>query len=153
MKLSFTSAFLCTLATSFQKKALAQGPQFGDLPPTIGQHGNTEAGRQLAWEEFVKEIFPTWCVDANGERIDEGSKLCADGSPNGRWTPFYLTKWHGGEDPVSLSAVPISLFWLNYCMDAFRLLRPVESNLTCIDDFCSCTPSPLFTGLGRISDR
>jgi len=100
MKLSFTSAFLCTLATSFQKKALAQDPQFGDLPPTIGQHGNTEAGRQLAWEEFVKEIFPTWCVDANGERIDEGSTLCADGSPNGRWTPFYLTKWHGGEDPA-----------------------------------------------------
>lgn len=100
MKLSFTSAFLCTLATSFQKKALAQGPQFGDLPPTIGQHSNTEAGRQLAWEEFVKEIFPTWCVDTNGERIDEGSATCADGSINGRWTPFYLTKWHGGEDPA-----------------------------------------------------
>lgn len=99
MKLSFTSAFLCTLATSFQKKALAQGQQFGDLPPTIGTT-TTEAGRQLAWEKFVKEIFPTWCVDANGERIDEGSKLCADGSPNGRWTPFYLTKWHGGEDPA-----------------------------------------------------
>ena len=106
MKLSFTSAFLCTLATSFQKKAHAQGGlQFGELPPTIN-----ERRPQLAWEAFVKDVFPTWCVDVNDERIDEGNDFCADGSPNGRWTPFYLTKWHGGEDPVSLCAVPISLF-------------------------------------------
>jgi len=95
MKLSFTSAFLCTLATSFQKKAHAQGGlQFGELPPTIN-----ERRPQLAWEAFVKDVFPTWCVDVNDERIDEGNDFCADGSPNGRWTPFYLTKWHGGEDP------------------------------------------------------
>lgn len=67
--------------------------EFGFLPPGI------DGDQEQAWTDFVASVFPTWCVDEDENRI-EGIETCADGTPNGRWDPFYLTKWHGGADPA-----------------------------------------------------
>lgn len=86
--------FICALVVT-----TVDGNEFGELPPGIDPTNST-----TAWVDFVESIFPTWCIDENGNRIEEGD-TCSDGTQNGRWDPFYLTKWHGGEDP-SLGGYP-----------------------------------------------
>lgn len=87
MKLSFAFFAMATGVAS-QKAA-----EFGELPPGLSD------GAEAAWAKFVEAAFPTWCVDENENRLPD-LKTCADGSTNGRYSPFYLTKWHGGEDPA-----------------------------------------------------
>lgn len=87
MKLSFAFFAMATGAAS-QNTA-----EFGELPPGLSD------GSEAAWAKFVEGAFPTWCVDENENRLSDLT-TCADGSTNGRYDPFYLTKWHGGEDPA-----------------------------------------------------
>lgn len=55
--------------------------------------------------ELIERAYPTWCTDANENRITNVNS-CADGSPNGRFTPLYFHKYPGiGKDPA-LGAYP-----------------------------------------------
>eukprot|EP00957_Ditylum_brightwellii_P168065 12794749-Ditylum_brightwellii.AAC.1 len=58
--------------------AAAGDSDFGELPPGI-----TTKDAQTAWEDFVKNAFPTWCIDGNETRIDGVDGKCADGSKSG----------------------------------------------------------------------
>lgn len=84
------------LGATIGRTAVNGDGQFGPLPPTSS-----------SWAEVVEAAFPTWCIDAAENRLyDTGT--CADGTPNGRWTPLYLTKQHGGKDP-SLGGYPTDI--------------------------------------------
>jgi len=60
--------------------------RLGSLPPET-------------WSDLVETAFPTWCINDAEERI-YGTEMCADETSNGRWTPLYFTKEHGGKDPA-----------------------------------------------------
>lgn len=76
--------------------------QFGTLPPGLTESGGDALN---AWTDFVEAAFPTWCVDENDNRVQVINGTCdvegtnSLGPVEGRWDPFYLTKWHGGEAP------------------------------------------------------
>ena len=41
--------------------------------------------------ELIERAYPTWCIDSNENRLTNVN-TCADGSPNGRFTPLYFRK-------------------------------------------------------------
>ena len=41
--------------------------------------------------ELIERAYPTWCIDSNENRLTNVD-TCADGSPNGRFTPLYFRK-------------------------------------------------------------
>jgi len=76
------------LGVSIGRTVVNADGQFGPLPPTSS-----------SWAEVVETAFPTWCIDAAENRLNDVA-TCADGTTNGRWTPLYFTKQHGGKDPA-----------------------------------------------------
>jgi hypothetical protein len=70
---------------------------YGDFPPGLNANASNA---ETVWADIVEAVFPTWCVDAEENRLDDAGEFCDDGTTNGRWDPIYLTKWHSGEDPA-----------------------------------------------------
>lgn len=62
---------------------------------SVPPEGTTTEG----WSKLIETAFPTWCINADEERLTNVDK-CTDGTPNGRWSPLYFTKRHSGEDPA-----------------------------------------------------
>lgn len=55
--------------------------------------------------QLIERAYPTWCIDSQERRITNVN-TCADGTPNGRFTPLYFHKYPGiGKDPA-LGAYP-----------------------------------------------
>ena len=48
---------------------------------------------------LIERAYPTWCIDENEKRLADPI-TCEDGSPNGRFSPIYLTKQFSGADPA-----------------------------------------------------
>jgi len=126
MKLS--AAFL---ALSFP---IVASQEFGDLPPNLDT-----ADSQPSWTAFVAAVFPTWCIDENENRLTD-IETCADGTPNGRWDPLYLTKWHGGSDPA-LGGYPtdVDTRYPFYYASAFMGQACAGGNAHCSFDFDGTT--------------
>lgn len=49
--------------------------------------------------ELIERAYPTWCIDRHEGRLRE-PVTCADGSPNGRFSPLYFTKQFSGAEPT-----------------------------------------------------
>lgn len=61
-----------------------------------------------AFSELLELAYPTWCIDDDETRITNVDTCAADSSPNGKWSPLYLTKQFSGADP-SLGGYPTPL--------------------------------------------
>lgn len=48
---------------------------------------------------LIETAYPTWCINENEQRLTAPT-TCADGTPNGRFSPIYLTKQFSGADPA-----------------------------------------------------
>lgn len=79
MKLNFPSALLLSF---FVHSSSAQN-QFGELPQI---------------PDMIEIAYPTWCIDESENRIRD-VETCADGTPNGRFSPIYFSKENTGGDP------------------------------------------------------
>jgi len=75
---------------------------------------NANAHELPAIEGLIELAYPTWCIDADETRIYDTDK-CEDGSPNGKFTPLYLTKQFSGADP-KLGGYPTNID-INYAFE------------------------------------
>jgi len=50
-------------------------------------------------KDLIELAFPTWCIDENEVRLPD-LDVCADGTPNGLFSPLYFTKQYSGADPA-----------------------------------------------------
>jgi len=73
--------------------------QYGDLPDI---------------SDLIETAYPTWCIDESETRITDVD-TCADGTPNGRFTPLYFTKQHSGGNP-DLGGYPTNID-INYAFE------------------------------------
>jgi hypothetical protein len=49
--------------------------------------------------DLIERAYPTWCIDENENQLTD-VQTCADGTPNGRFSPLYFTKQYSGADPA-----------------------------------------------------
>jgi hypothetical protein len=73
-----------TLATLVMAAAFVHGQLTQELPPI---------------QDLIEKAYPTWCIDEQENRLLD-LETCADGTPNGRFSPLYFTKQHSGGDPA-----------------------------------------------------
>ena len=64
--------------------------------------------------DLIERAYPTWCIDEHETRLTDVD-TCADGTPNGRFTPLYFTKQHSGGDP-KLGGYPTNID-INYAFE------------------------------------
>ena len=80
--------------------ALSTPLLFGSLLPATTRGSAADLPDTLpSLSNLIELAFPTWCIDADENRITDVD-TCADGSPNGKWNPIYLTKQYSGADPA-----------------------------------------------------
>jgi len=93
----------CAIAIAAAKIFVTEAQE--DPPPPPAQEGDpppppTPEGNQLPpISDLIELAYPTWCIDETETRLTD-LETCADGSPNGQWSPLYLTKQHSGADPA-----------------------------------------------------
>jgi hypothetical protein len=80
---ALSSVFLVQIANGSNVRS-RRVQEFGALPPIT---------------DLIETAFPTWCVDASENRVADVD-TCEDGSPNGRFSPLYLTAQYSGGDPA-----------------------------------------------------
>lgn len=78
--------------------AIAIATATSQISVTEAQEGSAAAALPPI-SDLIERAYPTWCIDESETRLTD-LETCADGTPNGKFTPIYLTKQHSGGDPA-----------------------------------------------------